>query len=261
MAIAITLPLGAGLVALKPATGGAASTAIPEGVELAPLPKPVQRTVRTKSGAAIEARLWPGSEWTPGPSWWPDSEWPPAADEMVLIVCDSGDGVTVDPVVRMLRTMGATAVTFELPGASGKASVARTDAVHAMVTWARRQGATGGQTRPIHLFGVGKGADLALKVGLDRSDDVRTILLDSPGDLELLRRANEKTASKSREGAGVAGIRVIRAGSKAIGKATGGHVQLAPDSMTYPKQADLATLAQDARYQRSVAQALVPPKS
>ncbi len=179
--------------------------------------------------------------------------------------------------------MGTTVVVFDDPGVEfdnplagfdnplaghekvegdmGVATDSPENVLHAMLTWAATEVVRDGKRRKIHLFGVGRGADLALKVGANRTDDLRSILVDSP-TFESASAVDKLPIGDTENNLeAFVGVRVVRTSSKKLGKLDGGSVSLAPDSMTYPKAATLQDLATSGKYQRAVAEVVTGPSA
>ena len=263
------LGLGFGLLAAPPTTH-AALTSKAVAVELPTLAPLVSHKVKTKAGTVVPVWLLPGSEWQGSPDWYPSGKasTQPATGEVVLIVCDSGDGATAEPLVRLLQAMGTTVVLFDDPhvdfdnplaggrkvegdeGPLGVGSKDETpaDVLHAMISWTTTHARADGRRTKIHLFGIGRGADLALEVGATRTADLRSILVDNPST-KILTAAGPKLAAKL--GSDFAGAIVVHSTTK-LGRPPAG-VSLAPDSMTYEKGLNIADLSTVATFQRDIA--------
>jgi len=203
--------LGAGLlgaptpVDAAPHGSKSASTKTGPGViEMLDAPGADTFDVLTRHGTKVSAQVYAGGQWrTPRSGFRPASKLADrrnpsavrqATGEVVLIVAGPDDTDALAPVVSLFHSMGATVVTFDspfsgddnprAPSKKTPASKGRfgpeepADIVHAMVTWASKQSGAKGDPARVNVFGFGGGADLALLVGSQRTEDLWSIMVD-----------------------------------------------------------------------------------
>ena len=286
--------LGLGALSLAPTPAEAALSTTPSPVELAPLPKPQTRVAKTKAGTEIPIWMWAGSEWTGSADWFPSPKVSakPATGEVVMIVFDAGDGVSIAPVIQMFRAMGATVVAFDNPlvgfdnplagfdnplvgfenplvgreegegdmgvaqksGIAGETHEYSTDVLQAMITWAANHAIGDGKRHRVHLFGVGRGADLALQVGATRTSDLRSITVDSPS----LEAAKKFAKTPLEDSDAFFGVRVVRTASSKLASLQAPSLTVASSATKYPK-ATVSELASNGSYQRAIAGVVAHP--
>ena len=97
-----------------------------------------------------------------------------ATDREVVIVVAQGEATQLAEAAALLHAMGSTVIGVDLPAAGAS------NALHAVLTWSKQQYGT-----RVNLFGVGKGADLALYVGSQRTADLWSIMLDGVSSKEV----------------------------------------------------------------------------
>ncbi len=267
------------------ATEARAASVSPTAKPLAPLATPTSLKVTTKAGTPVAVWLFPS----------PKVSDLPASGQVVLIAFDAGDGVSIAPLVQLLQGLGAAVVVFDNPlvgfdnplagfdnplvgfdnplvahekveGDMGVASEGSgeqaTDVVHAMVTWAATHAVGDGVRHRVHLFGIGRGAELALEVGASRTGELASILLDTPSAAAATAITSKHGAQGAVDGAPLggryAGVRVLRATKlpKHLAPSKIDGIAVAAKATSYPTTATIADIVTDAGYQQGVADAL-----
>jgi hypothetical protein len=255
---------------------------------LAPLATPTSLAVTTKAGTPVPVWLFPS----------PKVSDLPASGQVVVIAFDAGDGVSIAPLVQLLQGLGAAVVVFDNPlagfdnplagfdnplagfdnplagrekvegdmGVANKGS-AKTgdqpaDVVHAVLTWASTHAIRDGGRRRVHLFGVGRGAELAVEVGVSRTGDLASILIDTPTAAATTALTSKRAVGREMDGSTLdgryGGVRIVRAMKLPLelsASKTDG-VSVAPKATTYASSASIADIATDASYQHALAEFL-----
>ena len=207
--VAFGLACGSPSTAAASAPNKAAARAPTSVAQLAPAKELV---VRTQSGHKLAVMVFPSVSWSPDTGMARGTQDRLAiagmgTEVVVLAVAPDTAQADIAPTVDMLRRLGMAVVAYApvslnvneaRPRVNPK--VLERNALHAMITWTKASADV-----PVSLFGLGKGAELALRVGATRTADVSSIVAHGAST----RALKASSARLGRAGNGFEGVLVI----------------------------------------------------